>query len=83
MRLRSTGLGRTEMQAEVVAIKKVDDLVIFFANTTAPVKWRTRMAFQERDLRDLVLQMLRPRNLLFILKAVFFREKEVPRTENF
>lgn len=32
---------------------------------------------------ELVLQMLRPRNLLFILKAVFFREKEVPRTENF
>jgi hypothetical protein len=83
MRLRSTGLGRTEMAAEVVAIKKVDDLVIFFANTTAPVKWRTRMAFQERDLRDLVRQMLRPRNLLFILRAVLFGKKEVPRTENF
>jgi hypothetical protein len=71
------------MEAEVVAIKKVDDLVIFFANTTAPVKWRTRMAFQERDLRDLVWQMLRPRNLSFILKAVFSGKKEVPRTENF
>jgi hypothetical protein len=71
------------MAAEVVAIKKVGDLVIFFANTTAPVKWRTRMAFQERDLRDLVRQMLRPRNLLFILRAVFFGKKAVPRTENF
>jgi hypothetical protein len=82
MRLRSTGLGRTEMEADVVAVKKVDDLVIFFANTTAPVKWRTRMAFQERDLRDLVWQMLRPRNMLFILKALIGK-KEVPRTENF
>jgi hypothetical protein len=71
------------MAAEVVAIKKVGDLVIFFANTTAPVKWRTRMAFQERDLRDLVRQMLRPRNLLFIVRAVFFGKKAVPRTENF
>jgi hypothetical protein len=83
MRLRSTGLGRTELEAEVVGIKKVDDLVIFFANTTAPVKWRTRMAFQEKDLRDLVWQMLRPRNLLFIIKAMLFGNKEVPRTENF
>jgi hypothetical protein len=83
MRLRSTGLGRTEMEADVVAIKKVDDLVIFFANTSAPVKWRTRMAFQERDLRALVWNMLKPRNLLFILKALFSGNKAVPRTENF
>jgi hypothetical protein len=83
MRLRSTGLGRTEMEADVVDIKKVDDLVIFFANTTAPVKWRTRMAFQEKDLRDLVLNMLKPRNLLFILSALFSSKKAVPRTEDF
>ena len=71
------------MEAEVVRIKKVDDLVIFFANTTAPVKWRVRMAFQEKDLRDLFWQMLRPRNVMFILKAVFFGKKDVPRTKDF
>ena len=38
MRLRSTGLGRTEVEGEVVNIKKVDDLVIFFVNVTKPVK---------------------------------------------
>ena len=32
------------MEGELVNIKKVDDLVIFFVNTTKPVKWRTRMA---------------------------------------
>ena len=83
MRLRSTGLGKTELEAELVDIKKVDDLVIFFVNTTKPVKWRTRMAFQERDLRELVLAILRPRNLLFIFRALFSGQKEVPRTENF
>lgn len=83
MRLRSTGLGRTEMEGELVDIKKVDDLVIFFVNTTSPVKWRTRMGFQERDLRDLALVLLRPRNLLFILKALSFGRKEVPRTKDF
>jgi hypothetical protein len=83
MRLRSTGLGRTEMEAELVNIKKVDDLVIFFVNTTKPVKWRTRMGFQQRDLRELVLVLLRPRNLLFILKGLLFGRKEVPRTKDF
>jgi hypothetical protein len=83
MRLRSSGLGRTELEAKVVGIKKVGDLAIFFVDTTNPVKWRTRMGFQERDLRDLVLAILRPRNLLFILRALFFSQKEVLRTEDF
>ena len=83
MRLRSTGLGKTELEAELVDVKKVEDLVIFFVNTTKPVKWRTRMAFQERDLRALFLAILRPGNLLFIFKALFSGRKEVPRTENF
>ena len=58
MRLRSTGLGRTEVEAEIVNIKKVDDLVIFFANVTSPVKWRTRMAFQDKDLKMLEYNFL-------------------------
>ena len=83
MRLRSTGLGKTELEADLISIKKVDDLVIFFVNITKPVKWRARMGFQERDLRELALALLRPRNLLFIFKALFSGRKEVPRTENF
>jgi hypothetical protein len=81
MRLRSTGLGRTELEAELVRVKKVDDLVIFFANTTRPVKWQTRMGFQERDLRDLLRYLLRPRNLMFILSALLFRGKEYPKED--
>jgi hypothetical protein len=81
MRLRSTGLGRTEMEAELVNIKKVDDLVIFFVNTTRPVKWRTRMGFQERDLRDLVLNLIKPGNLWFILKALISPNKKVNKVD--
>jgi hypothetical protein len=73
MRLRSTGLGRTELEADVIDIRKVDDLVIFFVNTTNPVKWRTRMGFQERDLRDLIFALLKPRNLMFVIKAFFYK----------
>jgi len=83
MRLRSTGLGRTELEAEVAAVKKVDDMVIFFAKVTKPVKWRIRMGFQERDLRVLFWAILRPRNLWFIIKALIFCRRNGSITENF
>jgi hypothetical protein len=83
MRLRSTGLGRTELEGEVIAIKKVDDLVIFFVNTSKPVKWRTRMGFQERDLRDLVWAIIKPGNMWFIIKAVLFGPKKNPQKVEF
>ena len=83
MRLRSTGLGRTELEGEIVNIKKVGDLVIFFVDVTKPVKWHTRMGFQEKDLKELILALLRPRNLSFVLKALLFNRKQMPRTEDF
>lgn len=83
MRLRSTGLGRTELEAEVATAKKVDDMVIFFAKVTKPVKWKLRMGFQEKDLRALFWAILKPRNLWFIIKALTFTRKKASTTENF
>ena len=83
MRLRSTGLGRTELEAEVATAKKVDDMVIFFAKVTKPVKWKLRMGFQEKDLRALFWAVLKPRNLWFIIKALAFNRKNGSITENF
>jgi hypothetical protein len=86
MRLRSDGLGKTELEAEITDIKKVDDLIIFCADTTKPVKWRLRMGFQEQDLRGLVLSALKPGNLFFIFNSLilsafdglFCSLKEIP-----
>lgn len=83
MRLRSGGLGKTELEADIVAIKKIDDLVLFFVNTTKPVKWRTRMGFQEQDLRDLILALMKPKNMRFVISALLFPNKKVARTEDF
>jgi len=83
MRLRSTGLGKTEPEGEVISVKKVDDVLIFYVDIVKPVKWYTRMAFQEKDLRDLVKAMLKPRNLWFIIRALFSSAEKVRRTETF
>ena len=39
MRMRSTGLGKTELKARIGSIEKVDDSIIFKVKTTAPVRW--------------------------------------------
>ena len=76
-------MGRTELEAEVATAKKVDDMVIFFAKVTKPVKWKLRMGFQEKDLRALFWAVLKPRNLWFIIKALAFNRKNGSITENF
>ena len=83
MRLRSTGLGKTELEARIVEVKRVDDVIIFYVNTTKPVKWKVRMAFQEQDLRGLIGAILKPNNLLCILRFIFTNEKQAGRTEAF
>jgi len=83
MRLRSTGLGKTELEAKIKEVKRVDDVVIFYVSTTKPVKWRIRMAFQEQDLRSLILAMLKRKNLWYILRSFFAKQEKVRRTESF
>jgi hypothetical protein len=83
MRLRSTGLGRTELEAKIIDVKRVDDIIVFYVNTTKPVKWRVRMAFQEQDLRHLIIAILKPKNLWYVIRALFSNQEKVPRTESF
>lgn len=83
MRLRSTGLGKTELEAKIVDVKRVDNVVVFFADVIKPVRWHVRMAFQERDLRTLFFAMLKPKNLRYIIRALLFSKKKVDRTETF
>ena len=83
MRLRSTGLGKTELEGKIIDVKRVDDVVIFYVDIVKPVKWSTRMAFQEKDLRSLIFAVLKPKNLQFVIKSFFSNEEKVPRTETF
>jgi hypothetical protein len=76
MRLTSAGLGKTELEAVIVGMKKVDDLIIFAVDVTKPTKWRTRMGFQQKDLRKLAWQTLKPANLWFIIRSLLFGQKK-------
>lgn len=70
MRMRSTGLGKTELKAHISSIEKIDDSIIFKVKTTAPVRWEVRNLFQQQDIPRLVRLLLKPANMLFLIKAL-------------
>jgi hypothetical protein len=54
MRMRSTGLGKTELEVEIGAFKRVDGYMLIDMHSTAPVKWHIRVAVSRRDILQLV-----------------------------
>ena len=49
MRLRSTGLGKTELIGKITGVEKLDDLLIVHVQTKKPVVWHVRTGFQQKD----------------------------------
>lgn len=58
-RLRSTGLGKTEIQANISNIRVDKDLIIMEMQATKPVRWVLRAGLQPEDRLDLLKQMLK------------------------
>jgi len=83
MRMRSTGLGKTELKAHVSGIEKVDDSIVFKVKTTAPVRWEVRNLFQQKDIPRLVALLLKPANILFIIKALTKKPALAQEPEHF
>ena len=54
MRLRSTGLGKTELEGEVEGLEPAGDLLILHIKTTKPVRWHMRAGIQRKDVLNLI-----------------------------
>jgi hypothetical protein len=54
MLFRSTGLGKRELVAEIVAVKRQDDYLIMEVETSEPVRWMIRGGVTWKDLRMLL-----------------------------
>ncbi|MHC4225326.1 MAG: hypothetical protein ACYSUN_15155 [Planctomycetota bacterium] len=79
MLFRSTGLGKSELTAEIVEIKRQGDYLIMEMKTTQPVKWKIRGALSHPDLRVLLKASLKPSALSFLLNpARWFRRPTHP-----
>lgn len=83
MRMRSTGLGKTELKAYISSIDKVDDSILFKVKTTHPVRWEVRNLFQQKDIPRLVALLLKPANMVFLIKALLKKQEDVKEPEHF
>lgn len=80
MRIRSTGLGKTELilKPDNLAIK--EGCLLFSLRTTEPVNWRVRVLVERKDIGKLFLLMLKGSPFLWLLSALF-RKPSPPPTD--
>ncbi len=65
--MRSTGLGKAELVAEIIGLKRQGDYLIMELHTTKPVRWKIRCGLSHSDLRMLLKAMLKADVLSFLL----------------
>jgi hypothetical protein len=79
MLFRSTGLGKRELVAEIVAVKRQDDYLIMEVETTEPVRWKIRGGVTWRDLRVLLKAALSFSVLWYLMgPSNWFKRAEHP-----
>jgi hypothetical protein len=54
MRVRSTGLGNTEMVTRIDAIKRLDGHLLMTMVSIEPVRWRIRIALNYKDILRII-----------------------------
>lgn len=79
MLMRSTGLGKTELVAEINDCIPQGDHLILLVDTTDPVKWKVRCTLTLKDMKTLIWKCLKLSILKFFLSpARWLREPEHP-----
>ena len=77
MKMRSTGLGDTELALGIAEIRRLGDCLILEGRTTEPVKWHVRIAMSYRDMWQITKLVLNPKNLFFFLwKTMVFKSED-------
>ena len=79
MLMRSTGLGKTELVAEIKDCVAQGDHLILQVNTTDPVKWKVRCTLTLKDMKVLIVKCIKLSILRFLLNPFhWFKEPEHP-----
>jgi len=79
MLMRSTGLGETELVAEINECTRQGDHLILHLGTTAPIKWKVRATMTLKDMKKLIRVCMKMSIMLFVLNlSRWFREPEHP-----
>ena len=76
MLFRSTGLGKTEMAADVEELQRQGDYLILKVRTTDPVIWKVRVALSFKDIAIVMKALIRVSVINFMLSpSQWFKKK--------
>ena len=79
MLMRSTGLGKAELVAELTELKRQGDYLIMEMQTSQPVRWKIRGALSRKDMKMVLKAMLKLSVLAFLMNVrAWFREPAHP-----
>ena len=78
MRIKSTGLGKTELVGHIEGIKRVDDYLVLTMRTAEPVRWHVRVAITPKDLRQMIKAGLKGPNLKYVISNLFSKAEPGP-----
>ena len=79
MLMRSTGLGKTELLAEIVGLKRQGDYLIMEVHTISPVHWKIRSGLSRKDLLMLIKALLNMSVISYLLDIkAWFKEPAHP-----
>ncbi|MFA4837092.1 MAG: hypothetical protein WC749_13610 [Dehalococcoidia bacterium] len=74
MFVRSTGLGKQQMTAQIASIQLVEkDAMIMHCETSEPVRWHIRIVMGHDDIVRLIGQLLKPKSLWGVTKILLFK----------
>ena len=71
MRMRSTGLGKTELVGRIEDLKRAGDYLALDMRVIEPTNWHIRVGLTVNDMFKMAVLILKPSNLVYLLVALF------------
>jgi hypothetical protein len=81
MRMRSTGLGTTELVGEINTVTQAGDFLVLHVGTIEPVRWHVRAAMSSREMLKIFWLMLKPSTIFFMFIHLFHKPRTSPPPE--
>lgn len=80
MRVRSTGLGKTELVLKPENFTIKDGCLLFSLRTTEPVNWRVRVLVERQDIGKFFLLMFKGTPFLWLF-SIPFKKPSTPTVD--
>ncbi|MFC2013982.1 hypothetical protein ACFLU8_03795 [Chloroflexota bacterium] len=71
MKMRSTGLGKTELVAKIDCMKRVGDYLALDMKVIEPTNWHVRVGLTVGDVFKIAVLLIKPSNLAYLVASLF------------